>query len=114
MLNSTEKRTPELLALAGLEKPPLLDVFRVQSAAAQMKRLGDIVMACLLLAITSPLMLIVAAAIKCESAGPVFVREPCIAAGGRRFQVLNFRVHHAEETRSAWAQAATRIGQFLR
>jgi len=39
-----------------------------------MRRIGDIVIACLLLAITSPLMLIVASGIKLVSAGPVLDR----------------------------------------
>ena len=114
MVNGTQTPAPELLTLAKVGEAQLLDVFRRQSTAALMKRLGDIVIASLLLAITSPLMLIVAAAIKCESAGPVLEREPCIGDGGRRFQMLNFRVHHADETRSAWAHPMTRIGQLLR
>ena len=114
MLNATEKSASELPTLVEVKEPQLLGFFRRQSTAAQMKRVGDIVMAWLLLTITSPLMLIVAAAIKCESAGPVLEREPCIGDGGRRFQMLNFRVHHADETRSAWAHPMTRIGQLLR
>ena len=78
-----------------------------------MRRLGDIVIACLLLAITGPLMVLVALAIKLESAGPALDRRTCIACGGRRFQMLNFRtvVHDPAPT---WAQRTTQLGEFLR
>ena len=81
-----------------------------------MRRLGDIVIACLLLAITSPLMLIVALAIKLESAGPALDRRTCIACGGRRFQMLKFRtvVHDPEDATPTWAQRTTQLGEFLR
>jgi lipopolysaccharide/colanic/teichoic acid biosynthesis glycosyltransferase len=75
-----------------------------------MRRLGDIVIACLLLAITSPLMLIVALAIKLEGGGPVLDRQTCIGCNGRRFQALKFRttVHDPKLATAAW------VGEFLR
>ena len=80
-----------------------------------MRRLGDIVIACLLVAVTSPLMLIVTLAIKLESAGPALDRRTCIACGGRRFQMLKFRtvVHDPEHATPAWAQRTTQLGEFL-
>jgi lipopolysaccharide/colanic/teichoic acid biosynthesis glycosyltransferase len=81
-----------------------------------MSRLGDIVIACLVVAITLPLMLIVALAIMLESAGPVLDRQTCIGCGGRRFQVLKFRttVHNPAHATVAWTPKTTRISQFLR
>ena len=81
-----------------------------------MRRIGDIVIACLLLAITGPLMLIVASGIKLVSAGPVLDRQSCIGCSGRRFQMLKFRttVHDPEHTKPMWARNATQVGQFLR
>jgi lipopolysaccharide/colanic/teichoic acid biosynthesis glycosyltransferase len=81
-----------------------------------MRRLGDIVIACLLLAITSPLMVVVALAIKLEGGGPVLVSESCIGYGGRRFQMLKFRtaVHDPKHAAPAWAQRMTRLGGSLR
>jgi lipopolysaccharide/colanic/teichoic acid biosynthesis glycosyltransferase len=81
-----------------------------------MRRLGDFLIACLLLAITSPLMLIVALAINLESAGPVLDRQTCIGRGGRRFQMLKFRttVHDPRLATPAWAQKTTQVGEFLR
>jgi lipopolysaccharide/colanic/teichoic acid biosynthesis glycosyltransferase len=80
-----------------------------------MRRLGDFVIALILLAITLPLMTIVALTIKCESAGPVLDRQTCIASG-RRFQMLKFRTtaYDPEHARPAWAQTTTRVGQWLR
>jgi lipopolysaccharide/colanic/teichoic acid biosynthesis glycosyltransferase len=81
-----------------------------------MRRLGDIVIACVFLAIVSPLMLIVALTIKLENAGPVLDRQSCIGRGGRCFQMLKFRtaVHDPECGTPAWAQKTTQVGQFLR
>src|SRR5436190_10104506 len=44
----------------------------------QMRRLMDFVMAATLLAMTAPLMLLIALTIRAESAGPIFVRRTCI------------------------------------
>lgn len=80
-----------------------------------MRRLGDLVIACVLLAITLPLLLIVACAIRWE--GPaVLERQERIGCCGRRFQMLKFRttVYDPEHATPAWAQKMTRVGQFLR
>src|SRR5207247_1100846 len=64
------------------------------------KRAVDIIGALLGLAIAAPLMLIVAAAIKLDSAGPVIFGQERIGTGGRRFRVLKFRTmrHGAPDT----------------
>jgi lipopolysaccharide/colanic/teichoic acid biosynthesis glycosyltransferase len=82
----------------------------------QMMGLRDFVIACLLLAITGPLMLIVALVIKLESTGPVLERRECIGRGGRRFQMLKFRttMHDPRHATPAWAQKTTQVGEFLR
>jgi len=75
-----------------------------------------VVIACVLLAITSALMIIVALAIKLQSAGPVLERRECIGRGGRRFQRLRFRTttHDPRHATPAWARQTTQVGQFLR
>src|SRR5438105_4866937 len=55
-------------------------------APEPMRRLINGVIACILLAITGPLLLAIALAIKLESPGPVLMRETCIGTGGRRFR----------------------------
>lgn len=80
-----------------------------------MIRLGDFLIACILLATTLPLMIIVALAIKSESVGPVFDRQTCIGRHARRFQMLKFRaaVHDPYQTVPRWRHGHTRVGQFL-
>ena len=81
-----------------------------------MKRLRDLVIASLFLALTLPLMLTIALVIKLESTGPVLERRECIGRGGRRFQMLKFRtaMHDPRHAAPAWARRTTQIGQFLR
>ena len=84
-------------------------------APDQMRRLADLLIASVLLLITSPLMLFVALAIKCEGPGPVFERQRCIARGGRRFEMLKFRttVSDPQGTLPVWVRATTQIGEFF-
>ncbi len=79
-----------------------------------MRRLGDLLSACVLLAATFPLLVVVALAIKCESTGPVFDRHACIASGGRRFEMLRFRTTANDPARPTWPPRTTRLGQWLR
>ena len=87
-----------------------------QIAEDQMKRLGDFVIACVLLIISSPLLIIIPLAIKCESTGPVLDRQSCIARGGRRFQMLKFRttLHDPQRAIPPWGQTITHVGRWLR
>jgi len=80
-----------------------------------MKRIGDLVIACTLIAFTLPLMTIVALAIKLDSPGPVFSRRDRLGLGGRQISALKFRttVHNPQRTRRQDAQL-TRVGWFLR
>jgi lipopolysaccharide/colanic/teichoic acid biosynthesis glycosyltransferase len=82
-----------------------------------MRRLSDLAIACTLLAITLPLLLVVWCAIEWDGTGPAFERRERIGRGGRRFRVLVFRttVHQPGHPIPAWlAQETTRIGSFLR
>ena len=81
-----------------------------------MMRLDDLVIACIVLAITFPLMLMAGAAIRLESPGPILARHNCIGHGGRRFQMLKFRtsVHSPEHFARPWAEEITRVGRLLR
>jgi lipopolysaccharide/colanic/teichoic acid biosynthesis glycosyltransferase len=101
--------------MRGVRQPTPWQV-QEEGAPRQMRRLGDIVIACLLLAITSPLMVLVALAIKLESAGPVLDRQSCIGQGGRRFQMLKFRTtkHDPKHATAPWARRTTQIGESLR
>jgi lipopolysaccharide/colanic/teichoic acid biosynthesis glycosyltransferase len=85
-------------------------------APDQIRRSLDVVIASALLAITAPLMLLVALGVKVESPGPVLVKETRIGIGGRRFQMLKFRtlVHDPDHTLPIWAEKTTLLGEVLR
>jgi lipopolysaccharide/colanic/teichoic acid biosynthesis glycosyltransferase len=110
-----EKRRSGGRAMRGIQ-PQIPRHVQDKGVPRQMRRLGDFVIACLLLAITSPLMLIVTLAIKLEGVGPVLERQTCMGRSGRRFQMLKFRtvVHDPEHTKPMWARNTTQVGQFLR
>jgi lipopolysaccharide/colanic/teichoic acid biosynthesis glycosyltransferase len=116
MINADARTRRYAPAMRDVSRHPRSRRIREQGAPDQMKRLADVVIACALLAITSPLMMIVALAIKWESPGPVLDRQSCIGRGGRRFQMLKFRtfVHDPEHAMPVWLRAPTQIGHFLR
>jgi lipopolysaccharide/colanic/teichoic acid biosynthesis glycosyltransferase len=81
-----------------------------QTATERIARLGDFLIACLLLAITLPLIVIVVLAIKLESPGPVLDRQTSIGRRGRRFEMMKFRtaVHDPYRPAPPWG-----LGRFL-
>jgi lipopolysaccharide/colanic/teichoic acid biosynthesis glycosyltransferase len=91
-------------------------VFRVDARQAgdRMKHIADLVLACALLALTLPLMAIVAFAIKLDSPGPVFAHRKRLGLGGRQIRVLKFRttVHDPQCTLRQNAPL-TQVGSFL-
>ena len=78
-----------------------------------MRRSGDLLIACVLLVITLPLLIITAAAIRLESSGPILERRARIGAGGRQFHLLSFRTSapRPRQIRPTWQP--TPLGQFL-
>ena len=57
----------------------------------KLKRIADVMAAALGLVITAPLMLIIAVAIKLDSPGNVFFRQPRCGLRGRNFMMYKFR-----------------------
>jgi exopolysaccharide biosynthesis polyprenyl glycosylphosphotransferase len=84
------------------------------------RRLTDLVLATLGLAVTWPLWILVAAAIKADSRGPVFFRQERLGKDGEPFPILKFRtmVTDAEKAGPQFAchrdPRITRVGRFLR
>ncbi|MQA90705.1 MAG: exopolysaccharide biosynthesis polyprenyl glycosylphosphotransferase [Gemmatimonas sp.] len=64
---------------------------RLQLPALLVKRGFDITIAALLLVLLSPVMLVIAIAIKLNSRGPVFFRSRRVGLGGRPFYMWKFR-----------------------
>ena len=78
-----------------------------------MQRLGEFLMALVLLLISAPLLLCIALAIKCESAGPVFQSRERIGQDGRRFSMLSFRRNAYDPGQQRFRGETTRVGYFL-
>lgn len=84
------------------------------------KRLIDITASATLLAILSPLLLLVAAVIKIDSRGPVLFRQTRNGYCGRPFRIFKFRSMHVQENGPVIKQAiqgdarVTRVGRYLR
>ncbi len=85
------------------------------------KRLFDMVFACVLIFLSLPVMLLTALCIRLESAGPVFYRQERVGLNGRLFNVVKFRsmrVDAEKDGQPQWAKAVddrvTRVGQLIR
>ncbi len=84
------------------------------------KRLMDLALASLGLALTWPLFLIIGAAIKLDSPGPIFFRQERLGKDGKPFEIIKFRtmVQDAEKCGPQFAchsdPRITRAGRFLR
>ena len=85
------------------------------------KRAMDIFISANVLLILSPLMLLIAAAIKLEDGGPVFFRQKRLTRNGREFDILKFRSMVVDAEKYAGAVLATdndpritRVGRIIR
>ena len=97
------------------------DGFRRSALTSFLKRTIDLACGLLGLVLSSPLMLIVAAAIRVDSRGPVIYRQPRVGLRGRVFDVLKFRsmrIDAEAQNGAQWASECdprvTRVGGFLR
>ncbi len=86
-----------------------------------LKRALDVGISLAVLTVASPLLLILAIAVKMSSRGPVFYRQERMGLNGLRFNMLKFRsmpVNVEKETGPVWAKPgetrATGIGAFMR
>ncbi len=66
-------------------------ILRKKRAGLTAKRLFDIVVSLLMILLLSPLMLVIAIWIKCDSKGPVMFRQVRITTGGKEFRIFKFR-----------------------
>jgi putative colanic acid biosynthesis UDP-glucose lipid carrier transferase len=84
------------------------------------KLVFDFVVSAVALLLLSPLMLLVAIAIKLDSPGPVIYRQLRYGLNGQAFEVFKFRTMHVSETDDKVVQVSpnderiTRLGRFLR
>jgi exopolysaccharide biosynthesis polyprenyl glycosylphosphotransferase len=84
------------------------------------KRLFDFVCSVILIALTAPIGVLLAIAVKLESKGPVFFRQTRVGQNGKPFEILKFRsmkVDAPKYARSPDQQSdsrITRVGRLLR
>lgn len=117
----------ELATLRGrIEEFDGLQLISLQSSPlngwnALLKRSVDITVSSLALLLFSPLMALIALAVKSSSPGPVFYRQERMGLDGRKFELIKFRtmVDGAETlTGPIWAAAddprVTPVGRWLR
>ncbi|MBP0980534.1 MAG: sugar transferase [Oscillospiraceae bacterium] len=85
------------------------------------KRFLDIVLSAIGLLVLSPILLIIAVAIKLDSKGPVLFKQKRVAKGKEHFQILKFRTMYADVPKDVPTHLLadpeskiTKIGRFLR
>lgn len=94
--------------------------FRRRITSLVAKRCVDIIISVIGLVLLSPLLLVIAALIKLDSAGPVFYRQVRVGLRGRPYLIWKFRSmrQDAEKQGPRWAQAndprISRVGWWLR
>jgi exopolysaccharide biosynthesis polyprenyl glycosylphosphotransferase len=106
--------------LGGLPLLPVRDV-GLRGWNLLVKRGLDVVLAAALLVLLSPTMLLVAAAVRLTSRGPVFFIQERVGVDGRPFPCVKFRTMVADaeaESGPVWARPhdprTTRVGRILR
>lgn len=111
------------LAVTFFEGQPVLQLREtpMQGVSGIIKRLIDIVFSLFALIVLSPLMLIIAAAIRVTSPGKAIFRQERVGRAGKRFNIYKFRsmrVDAEDNVGHVWAKTddprQTELGKFLR
>ena len=97
----------------------LLPCALVRRTSRALKRGFDVVMSAVALTVLSPVLAIVAMAIRCTGPGPVTFRQSRVGLDGRHFTVIKFRTMVANDDGDhTWSVVhdprVTRLGRFLR
>lgn len=101
---------------------PLVEVSRagVTGSTRNIKRLCDIIVSAVMLLLLSPVIGILAIAIKCDSPGPIFYRQQRVGYHRRMFNIIKLRSMkvdsecHGPRLSSADDPRVTRLGHMLR
>jgi len=111
----------ETLRLHDIPLIEVLDDTPADGAGALVKRIVDVTLAVVLVAVAAPVLLAVAAAIGLTSTGPVIYRQTRVGKDGRAFVMYKFRTMHAEAERATGPVLARRhdprvtaLGRLLR
>lgn len=95
------------------------DILRKKRWSLFFKRVFDFFVSLIMLAILSPIFLILAIAIKIDSKGPVFYRQERVTQYGKKFRIFKFRtmVQNADKGSKVTVSndsRITRVGKFIR
>lgn len=96
------------------------DILCKKKFSLVVKRLFDIVVSAVMLAVLSPLFIFLAIAIKVDTTGPVFYRQERVTIYGKRFRIHKFRtmVNNADRKGSLVTvkndRRVTRVGSLIR
>lgn len=101
---------------------PLINITRanVPPSTSNLKRLGDIGVSLVALALLAPVMAVIAVLVKRDSPGPVFYRQERVGYHKHLFRIVKFRTMRIDAESSGPALSSpddprvTRIGRFLR
>jgi lipopolysaccharide/colanic/teichoic acid biosynthesis glycosyltransferase len=96
-----------------VEQPARFDRTAFNFRSDRTRHMGELVIACVLLVATFPLMVVVALAIKLESPGPILDRCDCVGRGNCGFQMLKFRTAYLQGGSRGSAAQLTRVGGLL-
>jgi putative colanic acid biosysnthesis UDP-glucose lipid carrier transferase len=113
LMNARMTRIGSIPAISVFDSPH-------DDLSAVLKRVEDVVLASVILLLISPLMLLIAVAIKLSSSGPVFFRQRRYGVGGEEISVWKFRSMTVCEDGAHVPQAQkndsriTPLGAFLR
>ena len=95
--------------------------FRQGALRMLVKRTSDLVAALILLAVSLPVILMAAIAIRLESRGPILYRQERVGRAGKVFKVMKFRSMYTDaeaDGKPRWAKAndsrVTRVGRIIR
>jgi len=113
---------PDLANFAFARRPlvllgdlPVITLFErpISGTDAIIKRAEDLLLTGLILLLVSPVMLLVAIAVRLDSPGPVFFRQPREGFNNQRFRVYKFRSMTVEQCETDEIRQATRDDQRI-
>lgn len=99
---------------------PYYDNLKKQETKLYLKRVFDVLAACILLVVLAPIMFMLSVWIKLDSPGPVFFRQNRITQYGKEFRIIKFRtmVNNADQIGPVVTvggdERITRVGAVIR
>ena len=109
---------PDLLRTDAVR--PYYDALAKRQGSLLLKRIFDVTVSALMLVVLCPVFLVLAAAIKLDSPGPVFYRQVRVTQYGKKFRIFKFRsmVSDADKRGTLVTVSGdsriTRVGKFIR